>query len=237
MNVPDESSEEPSQPVLADVEATPEPSTPERRARRGRTSRRTAKKTPLRTFIDWVVVVGAAVLLAVVVKAFVLQAFFIPSESMEPTLMVGDRVMVDKVSYRFGSPHRGDVVVFEPEIGAYQADIKDLIKRVIGLPGETIEAINGEVYVNGKVLAENWLPDGVTTFDLPKLVVPEGRVLLLGDNRGASQDGRGCRLDWLMTGKACATDSWEGRIGPVKISSLVGRARVLVWPFGRARTL
>ena len=202
-----------------------------------RNPRGRAKKSALRSLIDWVVVIGVAVGLAVVVKAFLLQAFYIPSESMEPTLLIGDRVMVNKLSYRFGEPDRGDIVVFEPDPGAYSPEIKDLIKRVIGLPGETIEAIDGVVYVNGKPLTEKYLADGVMTYNLPKLVVPDDRVLLLGDNRQASQDGRGCRQDWLMAGKTCAADNWDGRIGPVEIDSLVGRAVVTVWPFGRAGIL
>lgn len=202
-----------------------------------RNPRGRAKKSALRSFIDWVVVIGVAVGLAVVVKAFLLQAFYIPSESMEPTLLIGDRVMVNKLSYRFGEPDRGDIVVFEPDPGAYSPEIKDLIKRVIGLPGETIEAIDGVVYVNGEPLTEKYLADGVMTYNLPKLVVPDDRVLLLGDNRQASQDGRGCRQDWLMAGKTCAADNWDGRIGPVEIDSLVGRAVVTVWPFGRAGIL
>src|SRR5579872_6565957 len=118
---------------------------------------------PRRVVIEWVAVLAVAVIAAVLIRAFVLEPFFIPSGSMEPTLQVGDRVLVNKLSYDLHSIHRGDVVVFKKPANDFTPGIKDLIKRVIGLPGETISGENGAVYINGRRLKEPWLPKGVTT--------------------------------------------------------------------------
>ena len=106
-----------------------------------------------RSAIEWVAVIVGALVVALVVKTFLVQAFYIPSESMVPTLEVGDRVLVNKLSYRSGDISRGDVVVFARPGGAGADGIKDLIKRVIALPGETVEGHDDHVYINGKLLA------------------------------------------------------------------------------------
>src|SRR6202011_2692996 len=114
------------------------------------------RRSGLRNTIEWVVIIGAALLVALVIKSFLFQAFYIPSESMEPTLRPGDRVLVNKLSYDLHAIHRGDIVVFKrPPSEANDPTIKDLIKRVIGLPGETISGSGGQVYINGKVLKES----------------------------------------------------------------------------------
>ncbi len=169
---------------------------------------------------------------ALVIKTFLLQAFYIPSASMEPTLEHGDRVLVEKVSYRFGPPERGDVVVFEREIGAippgdegFFQDIsdavrslfgfptsgtQDYIKRVMAVGGDTIEGKDGRVYVNGEVVVESYLPEGMETSPFPPTPVPEGEIFVMGDNRGNSDDSRA--------------------IGGIPESDVVGRAFVLIWP-------
>ncbi|HZT67635.1 MAG TPA: signal peptidase I [Acidimicrobiales bacterium] len=163
---------------------------------------------------EWVLVIVAALAAAFLVKTFVLQTFFIPSASMEPTLMIGDRVFVNKLAYNFHPVHRGDIVVFTlPPGESAGPNIDDLIKRVIGLPGDTIEAIGGRVYINGKVLNEPYLPRGTVTTLLPKQVVPKGRYFLLGDNRTDSKDSR--------------------FFGAIDEKLLVGRAFVRVWPLSR----
>src|SRR5437870_6512732 len=108
----------------------------------------------LRSAVEWVAIVVAALVAALVIKAFVIQAFYIPSASMEPTLKIGDRVLVNKLSYDFHDVNRGDIVVFNSPPGEDNPAVKDLIKRVIGLPGETVEGRDGRVYINGSPLKE-----------------------------------------------------------------------------------
>jgi len=171
---------------------------------------------------EWVIVIVGAILLALVVKVFLLQAFYIPSLSMYPTLHEGDRVLVNKLSYRLHDVNRGDVIVFERPPTETSSNIPDLIKRVVGLPGESITIENGSVFVDGQRLDENYLPDGTVTStanapnkcapDAP-CVVPAGQVWVMGDNRGDSKDSR--------------------YFGPIDESSIVGRAFITVWPLGR----
>ena len=127
-------------------------------------------------------IVGALVV-ALVVKTFLFQAFYIPSASMEPTLEKGDRVLVNKLSYDLHDIHRGDIVVFElPGDKVGPDGIKDLIKRVIGLPGDVIETRDGEVYIDDELLEEPYLREGVTTDKPPitKQTVPDGAHLRVG---------------------------------------------------------
>lgn len=163
--------------------------------------------------IEWVAVLAVAVIAAVLIRAFVFEPFFIPSGSMEPTLKVNDRVLVNKLSYDLHSIHRGDVVVFKKPPKDFTPGIKDLIKRVIGLPGETISGQDGAVFINGRRLKEPWLPKGVTTAPFPAVHVPKGDYFVMGDNRGDSADSR--------------------VIGPISGDLIVGRAFIRVWPISR----
>ena len=166
-----------------------------------------------RTVLEWGVVLVGALALALIVRAFLFQAFYIPSPSMEPTLSSGDRILVNKVSYRLHDVNRGDLVVFHPRpesgVGA-----DDLIKRVIALPGETVTTDSGRVLIDGGLLIEPYLPvpDGTAGFTTAGCTVPDGHVFVLGDNRGNSRDSR--------------------YYGPVPVDSIVGRAFVRVWPLG-----
>lgn len=179
-----------------------------------------------RSLIEWVVVVVGAVLVALLIKTFVMQAFFIPSDSMVPTLRNGDRVLVNKLSYRLHDVNRGDIVVFERPVET-KDEIKDLIKRVIALPGEKVVIADNKVYVDDKALNEPYLPAGTTNTPGPggadwthrctpedPCVVPRDSVWVMGDNRTNSQDSR--------------------YIGPVRQDKIVGRAFAVVWPFDRA---
>jgi signal peptidase I len=163
--------------------------------------------------IEWVAVLAVAVLAAFLIRAFVFEPFFIPSGSMEPTLKVGDRVLVNKLSYDAHSVHRGDVVVFARPANDFTPGIKDLIKRVIGLPGETVSGQNGAVYINGQRLKEPWLPKNDPTAPFPAVVVPAGDYFVMGDNRGNSADSR--------------------VLGPIAGDLIVGRAFIRVWPISR----
>jgi signal peptidase I len=172
-----------------------------------------------RTILDWVVVIGVALLVAFVVRTFVLAHFVVDGHSMDYTLHDGDRVFVNKLSYRLHDPHRGDVVVLhEVEPGLD----RDLIKRVIALPGETIEMRNCEVRIDGVILDEPYLDPEVVTpnncgADIPPTLVPGDHVFVMGDNRPQSQDSR--------------------VIGPIDEADLVGRAFVVFWPTSHWRWL
>ncbi len=163
---------------------------------------------------EWATVIAGAIGIALIVRAFLLASFFIPSPSMTPTLHNGDRVLVNKLAYRLHDVHRGDVVVFErpPELKD-APEVKDLIKRVIGLPGETVEFRDGRILIDGHLLDEPYLPAGTQTLAKTKgdsITVEEGDVLVLGDNRENSKDGR--------------------YFGPFSQKLIVGRAFVLYFP-------
>jgi signal peptidase I len=179
------------------------------------------RKSPLRNLIEWVAVIGGALVVALIIRTFLIGAFWIPSGSMLPTLEIEDRVLVNKLSYRFGDPSRGDIIVFDRPSAATDATIKELIKRVIGLPGETIETRDGQVWINGAPLEEPWLrledtgcPGSETPSGIPAQVVPEGTVWVMGDNRCDSTDSR--------------------VFGPIDQDTIVGRAFVRIWPLDRA---
>lgn len=179
-----------------------------------RSTRRQA--SPLRNALEWILVIVGAVLIALLIRGLVVQSFRIPSESMYPTLTEGDRVLVNRLSYRLHDVNRGDVVVFRrPESSpAPPGEPEDLIKRVIGLPGETVVAREGTVYVNDRPLEEPYLEQGMLTKDLDQPVkVPEGEVFVMGDNRTNSSDSR--------------------YIGTIPIDSVVGRAFAVIWPVSR----
>lgn len=174
-------------------------------------------RSAIKSFVEWVIVLGGALIVAFVVKTFLIQAFYIPSSSMEDTLLIGDRVLVNKLSYDFGDVERGDIVVFErPPQDTGNPDIKDLIKRVIALPGETVELRNGEVFIDGRRLQEPYLDanDGAT---VEPREVPAGHYWVMGDNRGQSKDSR--------------------FFGPIPEDLIVGRAFVRIWPVSAFKLL
>ncbi len=178
------------------------------------------------------ILVVTAVVIAVVVKSFIAQAFYIPSGSMLPQLQINDRVVVSKISYRLHDPRRGDIVVFDApgsedlpdtsglparmlrglaeSIGVLAPSTDEYIKRVVALPGERVEAHDGRVLVDGRELIEPYLPEEVRTAEFAAVVVPPGTVWVMGDNRGNSSDSR--------------------IFGPVPRSTVVGRAFARVWP-------
>lgn len=186
-----------------------------------------------RSFIrELPVLILIALVLAIVLKTFVVQAFSIPSGSMEPTLRPGDRILVQKLVY---GPDRGDVIVFsDPKgrpgpdrgivggfvhwlsgaLGIEQPEHEDFIKRVIGLPGEVVEIRRGTVYVDGTAIREPYLEGPVDTRRYGPMRVPPGDLFVLGDNRLNSNDSR-------------------FGLGFVPIDKVVGRAFVIVWPPSR----
>jgi len=174
-------------------------------------------RSTLRSVVEWVVIVAGAVLVAIVIRTFVLQAFYIPSSSMEPTLKIDDKVLVNKLSYKFHDINRGDIVVFERPPGETDPKIKDLIKRVIGLPGDSIEAHDGHVFVDGRRLNEPYLPAGIQIKPLARQVVPGNSIFVMGDNRPSSKDST--------------------VFGPISKNLVVGRAFLRVWPLSAIKFL
>jgi signal peptidase I len=177
--------------------------------------------------VEWVVIIVAALLVALVVKTFLVQAFYIPSGSMEPTLEPGDRVLVNKISYDLHSVHRGDIVVFAKPASDYDPGVSDLVKRVIGLPGETIASgPDGQILIDGKPIPQPWLTQSAKVSPGPAIVasdcgtpsatscvIPHGDYFMMGDNRGDSADSR--------------------VIGPIPGHLIVGKVFTRVWPLDR----
>jgi signal peptidase I len=176
----------------------------------------TRKKALWLTVLEWGILIVSALAIALLIKTFLFQAFYIPSESMVPTLEKNDRVIVNKLSYHMHAVHRGDVVVFKAPPGV-EKDVKDLVKRVIGLPGETIEArADGRVYINGQPLEEKWLPKTVKTEPgFAPIKVPPDSYYVLGDNRPNSRDSRYFPSHF------------------VEKKDIVGRVWLRVWPLNR----
>jgi signal peptidase I len=170
--------------------------------------------------------IGLSLFLAFGIRTFVAEARYIPSGSMEPTLQINDRLIVDKVSYHFHNPERGDIVVFDPTPTLQQQGFHDaFIKRIIGLPGDKIEIKSGKVYINNQPQKEPYVANGAQTsidtcgagvqaFLAVPMTVPANDYLVLGDNRNNSYDGR----------------CW----GFVPRNDIVGRAVFRFWPFNRA---
>jgi signal peptidase I len=190
------------------------------------------KHTPFWVELPFLVVI--ALVIAVLIKTFLVQTFFIPSGSMEKTLLIGDRVMVNKLAYVSKGPTRGDIVVFLPPWGDTQEDesllkkavrtvgealgvqspnIEDLIKRVIATGGETLEVRNNQVLIDGTPIDEPYIYPGSVMPDFGPVTIPAGHVFVMGDNRDNSKDSR--------------------VFGPIPADSIVGRAFVRIWPLKR----
>jgi len=178
-----------------------------------------------RTILEYAILAIVAVAVALLIQAFLVKPYRIPSESMENTLLIGDRVLVDRISWHFSEPERGDIVVFHPPVGGLV-----LIKRIIGLPGDKISLDDGSVYVNGKRIDEPYVrtidgkPVPTEPFDngLPwslktPYTVPANSYFMMGDNRIDSGDSR--------------------EFGPVPKDDVIGEAFFIYWPPRRISTL
>jgi signal peptidase I len=179
-----------------------------------------------RWIVELLVVVAVAIVVAILLRTYVVATYSIPSGSMEPTLQVGDRIVVDKLSYELHGVDRANIIVFStpPNEDCAGPPVADLVKRVIALPGETISLSDGRVYIDGRVLPEPWLPPAVRTETYPgpseepyalhhPYRVPQGDVYVMGDNRTYSCDSR----------------YW----GPVSESTIVGKVDFRIWPLSR----
>ena len=149
-----------------------------------------------------------AFVLALIIRAFFIQVFWIPSSSMEPTLDIHDRIVVNKVAYHFREPERQEVVVFR-QVAPEGSSKRDLIKRVMGLPGEELEIKNGIVYIDGKAVEETH-PMNRDFSDFGPITIPPEAYFVMGDNRPASADSR----------------YW----GFLPRENLIGPAFIRIWP-------
>lgn len=186
-------------------------------------------------WVEFPVLIVIALGVAILIKTFLFQAFYIPSSSMEDTLNINDRVLVNKLTYRFGDINRGDVIVFDDPRGGFEEPDEsvidsavrnvfesiglatprsEFIKRVIGVSGDTVEGIGGMVYVNGMALDEPYLKDpGYAIPPFGPVEVQAGQLFVMGDNRAASQDSR--------------------FFGTIPTDDVVGKAFVIIWPPAR----
>lgn len=177
--------------------------------------------TKLREFLEWFSVIGVALTVAIVIRVFLLQQFYISGPSMETTMFSDNRVLVNKLAYRIGGIDRGDVIVFDRAIpNGNEIQHDDLIKRVIALGGETISISKCVVFIDGVELAEPYLPkrdteltvpaDRCSTVDMEPIKIEPDEIFLMGDNRPQSFDSR--------------------MFGPIKKDLVIGQAFVLIWP-------
>lgn len=182
----------------------------------------------LRGFLEWISVIGVALAVAIVIRVFLLQQFYISGPSMETTMFSDNRVLVNKLAYRLGEIDRGDVVVFDRAIpNGNEIQHDDLIKRVIALGGETISISKCVVFIDGIELSESYLPkrdtemtdpaDRCSTVDMEAIVLETDEIFLMGDNRPQSFDSR--------------------MFGPIKKDLIIGQAFVLLWPLGEFKIL
>lgn len=173
-------------------------------------------KKKMNPLLEWMIVVAVAITSALLVRAYVVQQFAVEGESMLSTLQNGDRVLVNRLSYRLHDPRRGDVVVLK-RFDSPNTPERDLIKRVIGLEGEKIRVTDCTVYINDQPLTEPYLDPVIQQTDgcggdQAEITVPDNSVFVLGDHRGKSSDSR--------------------VFGAVPFDLLIGRAFVIIWPIG-----
>jgi signal peptidase I len=171
------------------------------------------KQSAVRTAIEIVVIVAAAFAIAMLVQAFLIKPFTIHQVSMRPTLEERDRILINRVVYHFRDPKYGDVIVFHSPVTAGE----DLVKRVIGVPGDTVAVRGGKLYVNGTAMDEPYLLEQQFGGEYPETAVPEGQLFVMGDNRNNSGDSR--------------------FFGPIDRKLVLGCAFVVYWPIGHWRGL
>ncbi len=160
------------------------------------------------------------IIIAVIIAFLIMQVIkptIVKEASMQPTLYENNYLILNKLAYKVGEPERGDIIVFHTNLTQENGQEKLLIKRVIGLPGETITIEGGKVYVNDKELEEDYIKDGYTDGTILNLKVPEGEMFVMGDNRVVSIDSR------------------VSQVGTVKIDEVLGKAFVRLYPFDQIR--
>jgi signal peptidase I len=181
-----------------------------------RNNREVKPRSARRLLVEWLVFVLVAVGISVALRAYVLQAYYIPSASMEPTLEIGDRILVNRLAYDLHGVGFGDVVVFRaPRTLPNVPTGSVLVKRVIGLPGQTISSdASGHVIINGRPISDPWGAHSMSGLGIPirKQTVPRGCYFMMGDNRGDSEDSR--------------------FFGPVCRNEIIGKVDAVIWRNG-----
>jgi len=167
------------------------------------------RSSAVRWIVEVVVIVAAAFVLALLIQQFVIKPYVIPSPSMEPTLVEGDRVLVNRLSYHFREPERGDIIVFRPP---GSEDSEPFIKRVVAVGGDTVAVRNGVLWVNGEAQDEPYVKEYPILEDFPEVSIAPGYVWAMGDNRNNSGDSR--------------------MFGPVSEEAIIGVAFAIYWPPG-----
>jgi len=170
--------------------------------------------------LEWALLIASALIIALLIKTFLFQAFYIPSDSMVPTLKTNDRVIVNRLSYHLHAVHRGDIVVFKSPPNV-DPSVKDLVKRVIALPKEPVEGrTDGHIYINGKILNEPYLPKGESPGPgFASIKVPADSYWVMGDNRANSRDSRFFPSHFIRK------------------KDIVGRVFLRIWPLNRLAIL
>jgi signal peptidase I len=163
--------------------------------------------------IEIVLIVAAAFVIATLVQAFLVKAIEVDQRSMDPTLSDGDRILIDRISYRFHDPNKGDVVVFRNPAG----EGKDLVKRVVAVAGDTVSVHDGVLWLNGVAQDEPFIKEHPILAGFDEVTIEPGYVWVMGDNRNDSQDSRA--------------------FGPIDIESILGCGFCVIWPFGHWRGL
>jgi signal peptidase I len=197
-----------------DVTAATEPAEPPVGAP---TTSRQRLRRGTRTLLEWAAVLGVALIVAFLVRTYVIQTYFIPSISMEPTLEVGDHILVLKAAYTFTSPAIGDVIVFKAPTQEHDAcqdpEVQDLVKRIVALPGDDIRSVGATIYVNGKVLSQPWKHTEALGMAIHNQRIAANHYFVMGDNRPESCDSR----------------VW----GTVPRDDIIGKAVLIFWPLSR----
>ena len=164
------------------------------------------------SIIEWVKVFGLAIVLAFVITLFIIPTL-VSGDSMLPTLHENDYLIINKIGYKIGEPKNGDVIVFKSDLEKNDGTTKDLVKRIIGVAGDKVVIKDGKVYLNDKLLDETYLSEGMDTTGDVDIVVPEGKLFVLGDNREVSLDSR-----------------YE-QVGLVDVNDVEGKVLVRLYPF------
>ena len=167
--------------------------------------------------IGWIRDIIIAIIIAAIILAF-FKPIIVQQESMQPNFYSGDYVITSRQSYRlFGQPERGDVIVFKSGLYDETGNQKNLIKRIIGLPGDTVEIKAGDVYINGELLQEEYVAEQGLSGEMEAVTVPEGRLFVMGDNRRVSQDSR------------------NAAVGTIDMDSIVGKVVIRLYPFSEIK--
>ena len=171
----------------------------------------------MKNLLEWIRDIGIAVIIAAIILAF-FKPIIVQQESMQPNFYSGDYLITSRQAYRlFGQPERGDVIVFKSHLYDEKGKQKNLIKRIIGLPGDTVEIKNGDVYINGELLQEEYVAEQGLSGEMEAVTVPEGRLFVMGDNRRVSQDSR------------------SPEVGTIEMDSIVGKVVLRLYPFNQIK--